>query len=78
VLVATVCGVLLLLAVGCCCCVWRTRTKPRRRDQTTSLAAAPSHADDDVLPFRVSKEQRLDEEWQSAEKDVDDLPLIDF
>jgi hypothetical protein len=31
-----------------------------------------------VLPFRARKEQRLDEEWQSAEEDVDDLPLIDF
>jgi hypothetical protein len=40
-------------------------------------ASAPSGADD-VLPFRVREDQWLDdEEWQSAEKDVD-LPLIDL
>jgi hypothetical protein len=38
--------------------------------------SAPSRADD-VLSFRVRKDQRLDEEWQSAEKDVD-LPFIDL
>jgi hypothetical protein len=74
---ATVCGVLLLLAVGCCC-VWRTRTKRGRSERkTTTSFSAPSRANDDVLSFRVRKDQRLDEEWQSAEKDVD-LPLIDL
>jgi hypothetical protein len=70
---ATVCGVLLLVAVGCYC-VWRTRRKRRRSEMA---ASAPSGAGD-VLPFRVRKDQWLgDEEWQSAEKDVD-LPLIDL
>ncbi|TVU34884.1 hypothetical protein EJB05_16739, partial [Eragrostis curvula] len=70
--VATVSSVLLLLAVGCCC-MRRTRRR-RRRSETAS--SAPTGADD-VLPFRVRKDQRFDEEWQSAEKDVD-LPLIDL
>ncbi|KAK3162142.1 hypothetical protein QOZ80_1BG0085990 [Eleusine coracana subsp. coracana] len=68
----TVCGVLLLLAVGYCC-IWRTRSKRRRSE----MAAPARSGADDVLPFRVRKDQRLDEEWNSAQKDVD-LPLIDL
>lgn len=71
-IVATVAGVLLLLSVGCCC-VWRRRRK--RHGETDS--SAPSGGDD-VLPFRARKQQALGEDWKSAEKDVDDLPLFDL
>lgn len=72
--VAAVAGVLLLLAVGCCCCcVWRKRRK--RQGETGS--SAPGGGADDVLPIRVRKHPALDEDWRSAEKDVD-LPLFDL
>ncbi|XP_066310027.1 receptor-like serine/threonine-protein kinase SD1-8 [Miscanthus floridulus] len=70
--VAAVAGVLFLLSVVCCC-VWRKRRK--RHGETDS--SAPSGGDD-VLPFRTRKQQALDEDWKSAEKDVDDLPLFDL
>nr|CAB3478523.1 unnamed protein product [Digitaria exilis] len=65
--VATVAGVLLLLAVGC----WWWRKRRGKKD-----SSAPGGGDD-VLPFRVRKHPDLDEEWRSAEKDVD-LPLFDL
>ncbi|TKW17148.1 hypothetical protein SEVIR_5G346800v4 [Setaria viridis] len=72
--VAAVAGVLLLLALGCCCCcVWRKRRK--RQGETGS--SAPGGGADDVLPIRVRKHPALDEDWRSAEKDVD-LPLFDL
>lgn len=71
--VAAVAGVLLLLSVVCCC-VWRKR---RKREGETFSSAAPSGGDD-VLPFRTRKQKALDEDWKSAEKDVDDLPLFDL
>ncbi|KAL6616186.1 hypothetical protein ACP70R_038456 [Stipagrostis hirtigluma subsp. patula] len=75
--VTAISGVLLLLAVGCCC-FWRRRRRNRQSE------TAPS-GEGDVLPFRVRKQpaliplrdQRLDEDWKSAEKDVD-LPLFDL
>ena len=70
--IAAVAGVLLLPSVVCCC-VWRRRRK--RHGETDS--SAPSGGDD-VLPFRARKRQALDEDWKSAEKDVDDLPLFDL
>jgi hypothetical protein len=72
-IVATVAGVLLLLSVGCCC-VWRRRRRKRHGETDSS---APSGGDD-VLPFRARKQQALGEDWKSAEKDVDDLPLFDL
>lgn len=70
--VATLAGVLLLLSVVCCC-LWRKR---RRRHAETDTSA-PSGGDD-VLPFRTRKQQAMDENWKSAEQDVDDLPLFDL
>ncbi|CAO2194913.1 unnamed protein product [Urochloa humidicola] len=70
--VGTVAGVLLLLTVGCCC-VWRRRRR-RRKSQRETDSSAPAGRDD-VLPFRVRKHPALDEDWRSAEKDVD-LPLF--
>ncbi|KAL6853473.1 hypothetical protein ACP4OV_019502 [Aristida adscensionis] len=70
--VATISGVLLLLAAGCCC-FWMKR---KRRSATAAAVAAPSGGDD-VLPFRARKRAALDEDWKSAEKDVD-LPLFDL
>jgi len=64
--VAAVAGVLLLPSVVCCC-VWRKRRK--RHGETDHH---------DALPFRARKQQALDEDWKSAEKDVDDLPLFDL
>lgn len=73
--VATVAGVLLLVAVGCCCCcVWRRRRK--RHGETESSAPGGGGAED-VFPFRVRKHPALEEDWRSAEKDVD-LPLVDL
>ena len=68
--VATVAGVLLLLAVGCC--VWRKRRK--RQCETDSSAPAGG---EDVLPFRAGKHPALEEDWKCAKKDVD-LPLFDL
>ena len=68
--VATVAGVLLLLAVGCC--VWRKRRK--RQCETDSSAPAGG---EDVLPFRARKHPALEEDWKCAKKDVD-LPLFDL
>ncbi|XP_066312658.1 receptor-like serine/threonine-protein kinase SD1-8 [Miscanthus floridulus] len=70
--VSAVAGVLLLPSVVCCC-VWRKRRK--RHGETDS--SAPSGGDD-VLPFRARKQQASDEDWKSAEKDVDDLQLFDL
>ncbi|CAO2166642.1 unnamed protein product [Urochloa humidicola] len=69
--VGTVAGVLLLLTFGCCC-VWRKR----RKRQGGTESSAPG-GKDDVLPLRVRKRPALDEDWRSAEKDVD-LPLFDL
>ncbi|CAO1943420.1 unnamed protein product, partial [Urochloa humidicola] len=59
------------MVVGCCC-VWRKR----RKRQGDTESSAPGGRDD-VLPFRVRKRPALDEDWRSAEKDVD-LPLFDL
>ncbi|KAJ1285735.1 hypothetical protein BS78_03G299600 [Paspalum vaginatum] len=72
--VATVVGVLLLLSVGCCC-VWRRRR--RQGEAHPSSAPGPGGGGDDLLPFRVSKHPTSDEDWKSAQKDVD-LPLVDL
>ncbi|WVZ68573.1 hypothetical protein U9M48_017499 [Paspalum notatum var. saurae] len=73
--VATVVGVLLLLSVGWCF-VWRRRRWRRRRQGEADSSSAPAGGDD-LLPFRVSKHPASDEDWKSAQKDVD-LPLVDL
>lgn len=75
--VATVTGVLLLLLSAGCCCVWRRKKRRERHGETDPSPAPPSGGGDDALPFRARKQQALDEDWRSAEKDVD-LPLFDL
>lgn len=75
--VATVAGVLLLLLSAGCCCVWRRKRRRERHSETDPSPAPPSGGGDDALPFRARKQQALDEDWRSAEKDVD-LPLFDL
>ncbi|KAG8078162.1 hypothetical protein GUJ93_ZPchr0007g4910 [Zizania palustris] len=80
--VVTVSGVLLLGAAGWW--FWRSKARRRRRDDT----AAPTGSRDDVLPYRVrdrsqhpvltaARDQRLDEETECHDKDLD-LPLLDL